>query len=712
MLSTLFAFGVIAGMVWLNLSGSEDVSEDVNALAIDNQPAQPFSTSLSDEPSAEDTQFTQSAIQLGDRYLIAGNFERAMEHYHDAAMALSPDESSVLLREAFCYELMGKHARAGKKYFRSITTSSNRNHQLLATVGYARSLQNGGYRNEAFELVAEQMLKLNEYEDVPDESRSWLSFVYARLLIDGALRSTSNDQSISPLEDQDLTLPHEVVFDESPISSELFLDVLDQPCETATKTRKGSNTVLVNILQRPADSADLISLSVSANLQPVSSLAAVISRDAGVNLSVSPAAAASIEHRSRTIQLNGTSLSVIFDALFLPFDLVWFQSGSDIQVMTIKEVSASTESLAALRAFRFAVADRSLRSFEIDFQSSEMRHAALLARGNLNLIQKQYDAAANRYQELELALPKDEMLAKLFFNQAKLQRLLNNDADARKLLFMAIDQTVNANLEACGYCLLSSSLLKTLDTDSTVTAARRAIATSVDPRQTRWAVLNLARAYLMANNPFAANDALFRSRDAFLKIDSKNNLAARQRVVASLLGSYARFRGVNDQRRIKTARNRLMSSIAMLDDASFESFSDCYVAARAYQELGFEDKALEKMLLSLARPDVGQWQPQLTFELGQLQERSGNPDDAIKTYQLLTQNNDRWRTLSLERLIKLYADTGQIDKCIAYCKTLWSADLTDEQKRTTLIVLGNAFQKQGEHHSAALCFAGILPEVL
>ncbi len=710
MLSTLFAVGVIAGMVWLNLTDAALPTDD-EAAAV--QPRDAFSTSLTDKPSVEDTEFGHSSLQLGDRYLVAGNHELALEHYHAAAASLAPDESSVLLREAFCCELMGWYQQAGKKYYRSITNSSNHNHLLLATSGYARCLLTDGKPAEALELVADNMLRLNEFENVPAESRSWLSFLYASLNIPVAAHQTVNAQSLSNRAVvPDLTLPHEVVFDHSLIAPERFLDVVDQPCEKKSAVKIDPNVVSISILQRPADAADLISLSVSAQLQPIVSLAAQISTNAKLNLNVSPSATETLRHRSRTIQLEGASLSLILDALLLPFDVVWFQVGADIQVMTVQEVQESKGSEGALQAFRFDVADRALRSFELEFQSSEKRHAALLARGNLNLIRKRYDAAANRYQELELTLPKEEMLASLFFNQAKLQLLLNNHTEARRLLYLAIDQTVNSDLEASSYCLLSSSLLATLDTDSAITTARRAIATAVDSRQIRWATLNLARAYLLANNPFAANDALFRSRDAFSQGVKDNPSASRQKEVAALLGAFARFRGVSDQRQIQAERNRLLTSIAMLDDSAFESFSDCYVAARAYRELGFEDRAMDMMFLSLARPDIGQWQRQLMFELGQMQQGAGQAEQAIKTFEQLTNNVDRWRTLALERLVRIYAENGRIEQCIARCKLLWKADLSEEQKRTTLQILGHAYQRQGEHHTAALCFAGVLPDAL
>ena len=713
MLSTLFAFGVIAGMVWLNLAQpeaapmvtSKTVQKNSESQYSDGEPV-----TANPAPDAEAAEFVSSSLQRGDRYLIAGNYQAALSHYRDVGTHRPSDDTSVLLREAFCYELSGWYPKASDRYHRSIATAQNDNHRLLAITGYARCLLRDGKQGTALETLVEPMLRIEQYTGVPVETRSWLSYLYARVIETAALLNAEAKSSES-LASTDLTLPHSVVFDKSQITPDLFLSVVDQPCEDLTTRMLEHDRIIATVVQRPGDSIDMISLSVGASLASVETLAAQLTEEAQLSLKISPLAAAILKHKSRTVQLEGASLSLIMDALLLPYDLAWFQSGREIRVMTMPEIAESDAGIEALSSFRFDTADRALRWFELEFQTSEFRHAALLSRGNLMLIQKRYGAAANRYQELELTLPNDEMLASLFFNQAKLHLLLGQFAEARRFLYMAIDQTGSSDVESSGYCLLSSSLLAEAELDSAITTARRGIATAVNARQTRWATLNLARAYLLVNDPFAANDALFRSRDAFAEMDSDDPVIAKQRKVASLLGAYARFRGVSDERRIQAERLRMLSAIAMIDDAAWQSFADCYVASQAYRELGFDRKATEKMILALAKPDVGQWRRQLLFELGQLQKKAGRIQEAIYTFELLTETSDRWRTASLENLVTLYADQGDIERSVEGCRLLWKLDLNEHQKTTTLMVLGHAFQLQGEHHSAALCFAGILPDI-
>ena len=259
---------------------------------------------------------------------------------------------------------------------------------------------------------------------------------------------------------------------------------------------------------------------------------------------------------------------------------------------------------------------------------------------------------------------------------------------------------MNPDIESSSYCLLGANQLSAGELDAAITSCRRGLATAINVTQKRLASLNLARAYLLNNDPFSANNALFENRKAFE--DSQTS-------VASLLGAFAQFIGVSDQRGIKTARARLLSSVAMMPDAEYESFVDCYVASQAFEYLGFRTKAIDKLLLALARPDVGQWKRQILLELGILQRKNGLSDQALVTFQSLVDVEDRWSQLALKELAEIFAENNQTELCIETCKKLWQADLTEEQKRKTLQVLGLAYQQRGEHHAAALCFAGILP---
>jgi hypothetical protein len=73
-------------------------------------------------------------------------------------------------------------------------------------------------------------------------------------------------------------------------------------------------------------------------------------------------------------------------------------------------------------------------------------------------------------------------------------------------------------------------------------------------------------------------------------------------------------------------------------------------------------------------------------------------------------DDDQWSRLALRQLAEIYVETRQAIACIETCKKLWESELTGEEKQAALEILGTAYQQLGEHHTAALCFAGMLPE--
>jgi tetratricopeptide (TPR) repeat protein len=283
--------------------------------------------------------------------------------------------------------------------------------------------------------------------------------------------------------------------------------------------------------------------------------------------------------------------------------------------------------------------------------------------------------------------------------------LLGKNEESNRLLFLAVDQTLDPQIESSSYCLLSSNLLSAGDLELAIRTSRRGLATAVTAQQKQSAALNLARAYLLSDDPFSANNVIFANRDSFSDDSAKH--------LASLLGAYARFIGLKNKSGMLNARNRLFRAIATIPDSEYASFADGYFAAHALQELGFVEKAIDKYLLALSRPDLGSWQNRLLYELALAHRRTGQTDEAMSIFQTLTdENNDQWYRRALHQIAEIHVANRQNKASIEVCRKLWQAELNEQEKQATLQVLGVAYQQQGEHYSAALCFAGILPDSL
>ena len=92
----------------------------------------------------------------------------------------------------------------------------------------------------------------------------------------------------------------------------------------------------------------------------------------------------------------------------------------------------------------------------------------------MSFIAGDLDTADNRYQELINSNPKDEMLARLFFNLGKIKMRLGRNGEAIQFFFQAVDQSYDAALQSSGYWLAGQLSLETGNLDEAIKTAGRA----------------------------------------------------------------------------------------------------------------------------------------------------------------------------------------------------------------------------------------------
>lgn len=710
--TTLFSVGVIIGMTYLDMQETTEPTE--NAVAATQQSInvptpekEQSSTAL--ELSDASIEHNAQLLTLGDRYMVAGNYALALEKFRLYGKHAKGERASILLRQAFCHEQQNQFLSAEKVYRDAQTASPIQNYQILASVGHSRCLLRRGKYRFALEQVADQILKLDGETIAPD-TRAQLVFHFAKVLEAQAIfeqdnfnrfnsKSTDATQSPSsaPFNDpKDLIQPNSVVFDQYDPNPETLLAALKTPSSQPQRDRPSE--LSIEIQQRSGDSAVLIALSVFSGIQPTDVLLQQLSQTADVQLQISPQARKRLAGRARSIHLKTITLASLLDQLLTPENLAWFQTESEILIITKSEMQVSQASVG----YWFELAQRSLRKFEIEYSENDRRSASLFARANLSLLSGDLDYAANLYQELEQMQTTGEMQAKMFFNQAKLNMRRQRVDEANRLFYLAIDQTLDPNVESSSYCLIAENLLAKTDLEGSLTTGRRAVSLATTYRQKQVATLNLARAYLLKNDPFSANLILFKNREFFEQSPLKP--------IASVLGTYARFMGVSDEDGIRIARNRLLTSISMLDAAQSLTSPDCYVIAMAYEQLGFGDRAIAAMKQAIEKTQVVHWQRKLTYELAVVHYKRKNFDASIPLLQQLADVEDDWKRKSLLQLATIYNDQSMTEACITICKQVWKEELTLGQRDFVLKLLGKSYQTKGEHHTAALCFAGMLPD--
>jgi tetratricopeptide (TPR) repeat protein len=454
----------------------------------------------------------------------------------------------------------------------------------------------------------------------------------------------------------------------------------------------------ITILQRPNESVDLTLVNIKATLQPIAVIIKHLAVSCELDLFASPQAQLMITGRAKSLDLRGVQASLLLDSLLVPLNMIWYQNDSGIHLVSLEETTAAS----AAAEYWPAALERTLRRFSVAFPGDYRIPSTLLSRANLSFIKEDFDRAATHYQQLSNLSPKDELLARLFFNTGKLAMRLGRNEESIQHFYHAVDQTYNTDFQSSCYWLVGQLCLETNRLEEAIKASGRALSTARIDQQKRLAALTMARSYLLSNQPYSANQILYNNRHSFEGTDLEPT--------AAVLGCYARYVGISDESSLNTESNRLLAAVAMAPDHDYESFIDIYIAARAYQQLGFQEQAIEKLTLAADSTTISSWRRRFLFELGVQLMIAGKREQAAAVFEFLIKDeNDPWVEKSLLQLAQIYLHQQQFQNCIDTCQRLWSGELDEIEKKSTLDAMGRAYRELGEHHSAALCFAGMLP---
>jgi hypothetical protein len=223
-----------------------------------------------------------------------------------------------------------------------------------------------------------------------------------------------------------------------------------------------------------------------------------------------------------------------------------------------------------------------------------------------------------------------------------------------------------------------------------------------DARTIQESALCLARAYLLAGQPLAANQALYNARQSFHDPDATR--------LAAVLGSYARFLGTTASVFHRNEVERLLTELTQIHGSPSLKAEDAFLLGQAYNELGFEIQARDLIENSMAQARSPYWQHRLTFELAGILHRNGESDAALSLLTVILADSDsNLFPAALLRKAQIELLIGAPEACTETCRRLLQLPLNASDKKAGLDLMGQAYRSLNLHYSAALCYAGSLP---
>ena len=573
----------------------------------------------------------------------------------------------------------------------------------IAEQGGNRVLRATGFQEQAFRIASDNFLNGHRRRRLPTDLRSEGMYQYIMALQEVALRGYHKD----------LLRSDGVAFEDVqivPLKMMGWLDEASQPSEEVAFAELEDDSVSgISLIQSLQSDPNLTILSANVSPTPVKILLEQLASACQIRFQFSSQANAMVVGNSRSLHLSGKSLATILDAILLPSQLAWIHDPDSnpniVRVVALEELGGPDEAnLDAQQRFWMEATARAIRQFQLQYTNDSRVGALQLAEGNLAVIRGDYETAGNIFEVLREKRPREELLAKVMFNKAKMNVLLNRSEIAIENMDTAAYQTVNNELRVAGFWLIGQLFLELSQFDEAIKFSHIALESAETDAQKQVAAITLAKAYVFNNDALNANRVLSEQEDAFK--DSK------LKKIATVINHFSQFIGLEDNRRKQIAEERLLFALADTKLKDAPTALDRYLVGRAYQELGFSREAIEFLEAASKSPTETSSTNQILYALAIEKINLSQFKDAQEILSdLLKRDQGMLGRRSGLRLSRLYLDAKKYEVCIELGKNLLERDLSSPEQKATLRIMGHAYRGLDKHKSAALCFAGLHPGV-
>ncbi|MFO1093773.1 MAG: hypothetical protein U0992_10750 [Planctomycetaceae bacterium] len=229
----------------------------------------------------------------------------------------------------------------------------------------------------------------------------------------------------------------------------------------------------------------------------------------------------------------------------------------------------------------------------------------------------------------------------------------------------------------------------------------RATRLAADPNVRTKSVLCLAAAYLLYDSPAAANEVM---------MDFRSEVQT-QSLESAFLSALARFRTADDPARRLYEAEALLSAADAVKCSDFFGRYGWHLRGSAYQELLLPEIAADIYREALAAPTPPPYRDAISYGLAAcLLDIGDTAGGRARLIDAMEHAEATWRWRAGFRLCRLQLEAGETQEAANTARMLVGECNGRDDKSQALQMLGTAYQQQGNHAAAALCFAGSLPD--
>ncbi len=644
---------------------------------------------------------TTRQLHLIDVMLTHGNVAQAM----DAYARLEPEVGTALhdqltYRIAVARETLQQIEQAADSYQQLALQTKEPQMALAARLGQVRIWLRHGRSDLARPVVARSSLEL-ETVTASERIQGELAHLFGLTLLPD--QPATND----PYLDDDRIAVSQ------PRWSPTELLELAEPTQHSPQGAAGdaansadpdiAGPADTRVLFRYGDNPAEIQLQIQEPPRPAKQLIDALAEVAKLKLSWSRAAEAALTGRSLQLAHPSIAAAVALDQLLLTFELCWFVESDVVLVRSWSEITEAQKS-----QFLRASSARQLRHAITTHPDHPLAQFSYLALGNLEFNDGAFTNAVSVYDQFQNQFPASVDVIFAQFNTAKALLQLQRRGEALEKFLMVADGAHGHPLQSPANAYGGRMQLEQGAIVEAIRPLMRAVSTAPHSARRVVPALTLASAYLLADNAHAATQVLMEERHNMVR---QHDIA-----LADFLGSYARFRAAQNDFDLLQSGRSLIRSLGNLEIETCFGTHIYLLAGDALRDTGFTPQMAELYQTALQNqlPSWVRREAQMRL-VSYFRENGNNPLARELLQQIIdeAQHGDGapfdFRHDAMEQLARLELQEERPEACLALCRDLVQEQPAADILHKVLKLMGRAYQHQGDHYNAALCFAGMLP---
>ena len=617
------------------------------------------------------------SVNYADDLLVSGNPGDALKIYEQFDVTI-PAGDAIRYRMALCRESLGDADESVREYQSIIDTSDQTGFVDAARIGLARVYSAVGQWRQALEILYPMILAGGTPDEPVGSALHQLAFVTTR---------QATPENIKPYE------PNGILFPAWRADIERRLN-LPLACQAGRGSSQGA--LGVRVLSRIQNDPTTIRVAIRFDDKPLPSLVEELLSEVSLQLQWE-----SLLRPQRPISLVvvDSDLATVLDGLLEPIGLTWIADGMRVRILETRKLPSDVRSQEALRR-----AKRQCHNALALFPDHPASIQSYFLLGNIAFLSGDDERASEYYRQILRNSRDLEVLGDTWFNHAKALFRRGLADDANTAFTKVVDHARGRDVEAIAYLYLSDAAANVGDVDLAVKHVVRAVSIAKETEVRQLAVVTLAAAYLMAENPLAANRTLMDHRNLLKFSPFHGN--------AIFLSSLARLRAASDLTERFHRGRTLTESLPEVVPERFFTSMGVILLGQAYAEIGTRSgmQTVYETLRSDSQPNA--MRHQALMELADSYVQDGDVDRGRALYrELLVQDVAGSSEEARLRIAELDRMAGQEKECLEHCRQLAGSSNSRDVKSRALALMGQVYESREDYYKAALCFGGMIPHI-